>query len=178
MTPGPLLLVAAAGIAAGVVFGYRSPRGGLALTIGGATLALVAAISVLAGGTEWDWQSDFLIGGERLHLRLDAISAMFLALVGVIGGAGATYAHEYWSQKSFPRSAPRGRCWWGILLLSMGALLLASNGLHFLIAWELFALSGYFLITLDRNRPEVRAAGWLYLAASHAGTLCLFAFFT
>ena len=35
----------------------------------------------------------------------------------------------------------------------------------------------YFLITLDRQRREVRAAGWLYLAASHASTLCLFAFF-
>jgi hydrogenase-4 component B len=59
----------------------------------------------------------------------------------------------------------------------MGCVLLCSNGLHFLIAWELFALSGFFLVTLDRERREVRAAGWLYLAASHAGTLCLFAFF-
>jgi hydrogenase-4 component B len=59
----------------------------------------------------------------------------------------------------------------------MGLVLVTSNGLHFLIAWELFALCGYFLITLERERRETRAAGWLYLAASHAGTLCLFAFF-
>jgi hydrogenase-4 component B len=56
-------------------------------------------------------------------------------------------------------------------------VLTVSNGLHFLIAWEAFALSAYFLVTLDRGQPEVRAAGWLYLAASHAGTLALFAFF-
>ena len=62
-------------------------------------------------------------------------------------------------------------------MLSMGLVLTVSNGLHFLIAWELFAVCAYFLITLDRQRREVRAAGWLYLAASHAGTLCLFAFF-
>ena len=62
--------------------------------------------------------------------------------------------------------------------MSMGLVLTVSNGLHFLIAWELFTVSSYFLITLDRQRREVRAAGWLYLAASHAGTLCLFAFFT
>ena len=42
----------------------------------------------------------------------------------------------------------------------------------------MFAVSAYFLITLDRQRSEVRAAGWLYLVASHAATLCLFAFFT
>jgi hydrogenase-4 component B len=32
-------------------------------------------------------------------------------------------------------------------------------------------------VTLDRQRGEVRAAGWLYLAASHVAALCLFAFF-
>ncbi len=63
-------------------------------------------------------------------------------------------------------------------MLSMGLVLTISNGLHFLIAWEAFAICAYFLITLDRERREVRAAGWLYLVASHAGTLALFAFFT
>jgi len=31
---------------------------------------------------------------------------------------------------------------------------------------------------MNRQRPDARAAGWLYLAASHAATLALFAFFT
>jgi hydrogenase-4 component B len=64
------------------------------------------------------------------------------------------------------------------MLVSIGLVLVASNGLHFLIAWELFALSAYFLITLDGRRPEVRRAGWLYLACSHAACMALFAFFT
>jgi hydrogenase-4 component B len=45
------------------------------------------------------------------------------------------------------------------------------------VAWELFSVSAYFLITRERQRSEARSAGWLFLAASHAGTLCLFAFF-
>ena len=60
-------------------------------------------------------------------------------------------------------------------LAAIGMVLLTSNGLHFLIAWEIFAVASYFLITLDRQRMEVRAAGWLYLGASHLATLCLFA---
>ncbi len=95
----------------------------------------------------------------------------------MIGAAGAIYSREYWSDRHYPASAPRGRAWWSALVLSMGTVLTVSNGLHFLIGWELFAVSAYFLITLDRQRREVRAAGWLYLAASHAGTVCLFAFF-
>jgi hydrogenase-4 component B len=41
----------------------------------------------------------------------------------------------------------------------------------------LFTLCAYFLITLERGRGEVRRAGWLYLAASHLASLCLFAVF-
>ena len=63
------------------------------------------------------------------------------------------------------------------MLTSMGLVLLCSNGLHFLIAWELFTLSAYFLITLDRQPRDVRAAGWLYLVVSHVAVLALFAFF-
>ena len=63
-------------------------------------------------------------------------------------------------------------------MLCMALVLLCANGLHFLMAWEAFALSAYFLITLEREQREPRAAGWLYLAASHAGTLGLFAFFS
>ncbi|MCL4179559.1 MAG: NADH-quinone oxidoreductase subunit H [Verrucomicrobia bacterium] len=139
--------------------------------------AMAAGSWVLVTGGVWDWQSPVRIGGEALHLRLDALSALFLVLVAVLGGAGALYAWEYWSDAGHPVSAPRGRFWWSALLLSMGLVLLSSNGLHFLIAWELFALAGFFLITLDSRNPEVRGAGWLYLAASHAGTLMLFAFF-
>ncbi len=177
MTPGLWLLVAALGMTVGLGSARRAPRVWLAATLTSATAALAAAVWVLAGGATWDWRTEFVIGGEKLHLRLDAISAFFLALVAVIGGAGSAYAQEYWPDKMHPRSAPSGRAWWSALLTCMGLVLLCANGLHFLIVWELFTVSAYFLITRERNRREVRRAGWLYLAASHAGTLCLFAFF-
>lgn len=93
-----------------------------------------------------------------LHLRFDAISALFLALVCLVGSVGAVYSREYWSDCAHPVSAPAARKWWSALLLSMGLLLVCSNGLHFLIAWEAFAVCAYFLITLDSRRLAVRAA--------------------
>lgn len=177
MTAGALLLVALGALLVAVCVGRGSSRAWLALTVTGGSAALVAALIVLFGRADWEWRSGFRVGGEALHLRLDGVSALFLALVGVLGSAGAVYAREYWSDDHYPASAPRGRAWWSALLLSMVLVLTASNGLHFLIAWESFAISAYFLITLEGGRPEVRAAGWLYLAASHAGTLALFAFF-
>jgi hydrogenase-4 component B len=129
-------------------------------------------------GAGWEWSSGFLVGGEPLHLRLDGLSAFFLVLLCVVGGAGSVYSRDYWPDKAHPRSARTGRVWWSVMLFSLGGVLLVSNGLHFLIAWEIFTLSAYFLITMNRQRHEVRAAGWLYIGASHAATLALFAFFT
>ncbi len=177
MTLTPLLLFALVALVAGIGLGPRFSRIWLALTVAGTAAGLSAALRVLLGGADWDWRSEFALGGEPVHLRLDGVSALFLVLLCVVGGTGAVYAREYWSDHHYPDSAPRGRAWWSALLLSMGLVLTVSNGLHFLIAWELFAICAYFLITLDREQGEARAAGWLYLAASHAGTLCLFAFF-
>ena len=178
MHTGLLLLVAATAMLTGIGAGWRAPRVWLVANLTGVGAALVAAVMVLGGDAEWLWRSGFAVGGERLYLRLDAISALFLALLCVVGGAATLYAREYWAEHEHPRTARSGREWWSVMLLTLGWVLLSSNGLHFLIGWELFTLAAYFLITLDRQRREVRAAGWLYLGASHAAVLALFAFFT
>ena len=178
MYVGPLLLAAAIGLLISVAGGRRSPRLWLAGTAAASCAALGAAAVVLAGGADWDWRSGYRVGGETLHLRLDALSALFVALLGLVGGLGAVYARGYWPDAAHPRSAGPGRLWWSAMLFSIGLVLLSSNGLHFLVAWEIFTVSSYFLITLDRRRKAVRDAGWLYLGASHVATLCLFAFFS
>src|ERR1035437_4771664 len=178
MTIGAVLAAGACAIILSLMGAFRAPRCWLSALLASTLTALAAAAWVLATGKTWEWRSAFLIGGESVHLRLDGVSALFLALVAGVGGAGAAYSREYWAERAHPVSAQASRWWWSALLLCMGLLLLCSNGLHFLIAWELFALCAYFLITLDAQRREVRSAGWLYFAASHTGTLALFAFFS
>lgn len=106
MTPGSLLLIALAGMLAGLLAAARSPRGWLAATLGGAVAALVAAVWILATGATWNWQPEFPLAGEPIHLRLDGISALFLALLSVLGGAGSLFASEYWPDRQHPASAP------------------------------------------------------------------------
>src|ERR1017187_1611548 len=172
-----LLTISGVRMLASILAGVHAPKLWLAGVLVGAAGGLGAAVVALVTGVIWDWQSTLTIGGEVVHLRLDAVSALFLALLGLIGGAGAVYGREYWTDLAHPRSARSGRVWWSLLVLCLGLVLLTTNGLHFLIAWELFTISAYFLVTLDRQRREVREAGWLYLAASHVAALCLFAFF-
>ncbi len=175
MTPGPLLLFAGLCLASAAA-GLRLGRLWLGLTLAGSGAAMAAALFVLGGAGDWEWRSRFAVAGEPLHLRLDGLSALFLVLMGIVVGAGAACAREFGSGGHGAESGSRGRFWWNMTAMGMGLVLLSSNGLHFLVAWELFAIGGYFLVGLDRGRREARAAAWLYLSASHAGTLCLFAF--
>jgi len=177
MNPGGLLLLATVCLLAATVTGPFWSRGWLALNLLGLAAVLAAALQPLLGAPAWEWSGGFALGGEIPRLRLDAVSGIFLGLLAVVGSAGTIYARDYWSDRHHPVSAPPGRAWWSALVLSMLLVITAANGLHFLIAWEVFAVCGYFLITLEKKRGAVRAAGWLYLAASHAGTLALFAFF-
>lgn len=149
----------------------------LLLTAAGCLGALVAGGLVLVSAAAWRWETGWSIGGETVIFQLDAISSFFLVLMAWVGGLGAVYSMEYWSDRRHPRTARRGRYFWNGMLLTMMGLLTAGNGIHFLIGWESFTICAYFLITLDRQSRSVRSAGWLYLAASHAGTLGLFLFF-
>lgn len=177
-TPGTLLLMAAVATVLALFAARRLPGLWMAASLSAAVAALGASCWVMIGNEVWEWRAPVAVGGEFIHLRLDALSAFFLALVSFVGGAGTAYSRDYWSDARHPASAGPGRAWWNAMLAFMGLLLVSVNGLHFVIAWELFAVSGYFLVTQDRSHPEVRRAGWLYFAASHAGTLCLFGFFT
>jgi hydrogenase-4 component B len=172
-----LLSFSAVGTLAALLVARWTPRLWRILTLAWLGALMTASLAVLTGGDAWEWHPAWGFGGEAIHLRLDALSAFFAALLAAVGGAATVYSSAYWPDAEHPRSAPAGRLWWTVLLGSLAVVLLQSNGLHFLIAWELFTLAAYFLITLDRRAREIREAGWLYLAASHVGTLCLFAFF-
>ena len=177
MSPGTLLLAAASLLVAGALAAWRAPRLWLVATLAATLSGLAAALAILGAGGAWDWRSRFTLGGDVVHLHLDGLSAFFLALLALLAGAATLYSHGYWTSRAHPRSAPLGRAWWDLMLVSMGFVLLAANGLQFLIGWEIFTVSAYFLIALERQRHEARAAGWLYLAASHVSMVCLFAFF-
>jgi hydrogenase-4 component B len=59
----------------------------------------------------------------------------------------------------------------------MALLLVSRNALVFLLGWETMALSAFFLISTEDHRARCRDAGWIYLVATHIGTLSLFALF-
>src|SRR5258706_12279764 len=109
MTPGMLLLLAAVSMAAGAILGPRFMRTWLALTLTGIICSFGAALLPLCGNTEWEWTSVFLVGGEPLHFRLDALNALFLVLLSVAGGGGGGFCPGCVAGPRAPPLSPPGR---------------------------------------------------------------------
>lgn len=118
----------------------------------------------------------FLPWGE-FAVSLDALSAVFLAPIFVLPALGAVYGLEYWKQTKHRDNGHRLGVFYGLLTGSMALVVIARDGVLFLIAWEAMALAAFFAATAEDRKPKVRRAGWVYLIATHTGTVCLLALF-
>ena len=92
------------------------------------------------------------------------------ALAAIYGGQ---YLDAYRGHKSL------GPPWFffNVLVASMVLVVVARNGVLFLVAWEVMSLASYFLVTFEDEDEAVREAGRTYLVATHLGTAFLLAFF-
>ena len=94
MTLGAVLAAGACAILFSLVCSIRAPRCWLFAVLAGTITALAAAAWMLATGEAWEFRSAFLIGGEQVHLRLDGVSALFLALVAVVALTSSVMAAD------------------------------------------------------------------------------------
>jgi formate hydrogenlyase subunit 3/multisubunit Na+/H+ antiporter MnhD subunit len=137
----------------------------------GLALAALAGSSLLAGGTE---RLVLPLGLPDLpfHLRLDPLSSFFLLLLGASSAGVSVFAGGYFRQGE--GTAPGLLCLqYHLFLASMGWVLLADDAYGFMVAWELMALSSYFLVTTQHRIPEIRRAGFIYLLMAHLGAIAI-----
>jgi formate hydrogenlyase subunit 3/multisubunit Na+/H+ antiporter MnhD subunit len=106
------------------------------------------------------------------HLRLDALSAFFLLLLGVAGAAISLFSAGYF--RSGEGTAPGLICLqYHVFLAAMASVLIADDAYCFMVAWETMALASYFLVTTDHRIAEIRRAGFLYLLIAHVGAIAI-----
>ena len=113
----------------------------------------------------------------RVDMALDDLSVIFLIPIFLISALGAVYGLSYWSQREHAGNGRKLRLCWGLLTAGMALVVLARDGVLFLMAWEIMALAAFFLVATEDAEREAREAAWVYLVATHVGTLCLFGFF-
>jgi len=139
----------------------------------GCLSGLIAAGQGLVADTAATFSLPWSMPGGSFSLRLDGLSAFFLLPLFIVGLVGALYGTEYMRKEKVRLHWT----WYNLLLVSMAMVVTAANGLLFLFAWECMSLTSFFLVITEYDLPEVVAAGWTYLLATHLGAACLFAFF-
>lgn len=110
-------------------------------------------------------------------IGVDSLSAFFLVPVFLMGGLGSIYGLGYWSQHNHVKNGRKLQLFWGLLVAGMSLLVISRHAMAFLFGWEVMALSAFFLVATEDHKKECRLAGWIYLIATHIGTLTLFAMF-
>lgn len=141
----------------------------------GVVLAAVPVARVLGGGLPQYVSYGWPVPGGSFSFGMDALSAFFCLPVLLIAPLAIIYGGAYFRHET--RSLGRHWFFFNILSASMLLVLTAYNGLAFLLVWELMALSSFFLVMWDDAEAEVRRAGWIYLIATHIGTVGLLVFF-
>lgn len=147
------------------------------LTLAGCLSGLFAVAQIFISGHQLLLDLPWSVPGGALALRLDALSAAFLIPLFLVVASGAVYGLRYWPQRDNPLNGRKLRLFYGVISGAMILLLSARNGVLFLMGWEAMALAGFFLITTEDQKEDVRRAGFIYLIATHSGTLALFALF-
>ena len=133
----------------------------------------LAVVSLLSLGAPPE-RAVLLIGLPDLpmHLRSDALSTLFLFMLGAASTGISVFAAGYF-RRGHGTSAGLLCLQYHLFLASMGFLLLADDAYAFMVAWETMALSSYFLVTTQHSLPEIRRAGFLYLLIAHVGALSI-----
>ena len=173
---GVLIVVAAwlalglAGIAAlrnfAIVAGVLFPISAL-LSIAMAAIGLAALpgspeVAVLAIG----------LPDLPFHLRLDALSAFFLMLLGVASAGISIFAAGYF--RVGEGTPPGLMCLqYHVFLAAMALVIVADDAYAFMVSWEMMALASFFLVTTNHRIPEIQRAGYLYLLVAHIGAIAI-----
>ncbi len=140
----------------------------------GAAGALVLAVTGVASLGQAPTVAVLPLGLPELpfHLRLDALSAFFLILLGAVAFGISCFGVGYF-QHMEARGLSLLSLLYHVFLASMALVLLADDAYLFMVAWESMALSSYFLVTTDHKVPEIRKAGYLYLLIAHLGAISI-----
>jgi len=105
-------------------------------------------------------------------LTVDKLSAFFIIVINITVFIGFLYARGYLEPYYGSKSALRfsihyfSYIW---LYLSMLMVVMFRDGLSFLIAWEIMALSSFFLVIFDAEDRTILKTGINYLIQMHVG---------
>lgn len=138
----------------------------------GSLLGIFFSVSLFTSGHDLSFfavQSIFPLLSFSFHI--DKLAAFFIFIISLITLFSSIYAFGY--VKHFYKKYNIGDLgfFYHLFILGMLFVVSASNGIFFLVAWEVMSVASYFLVVYDRNNEANLKAGFLYLVMTHIGTV-------
>ena len=149
-----------------------------AATLGG-LIGLATGLGTILSGIGYSIQSQAGIGiaGGVITLHVDALAGLFIATISVVAIAASIYGLGCYAQYLGTYRLGHFGFFYNLFLASMLLVVAANNSILFLFAWELMAISSYFLVIFERHEEKNIEAGTLYILISQLGAGLLFAAF-
>jgi len=139
--------------------------------IAGSLYGLIFSISAIISGSVLSFSFKLpAFPLLALSFHIDLLSEFFIFVISLIALFCSIYGIGY--AKHFYQKYSLGALgfFYNFLLISLFLVVTASNGIFFLIAWEIMSLSSYFLVVYDKNDENNVKAGSLYFIMTYAGT--------
>src|SRR2546426_1567178 len=159
----------------------RYPRcvtlSGVAGTFTASLLGLIPSLRVFLTGSRELLRAAWEVPYGSFYLELDSLSAFFLILIFVLSLVVSIYAGQYLFAFRDKKSLGPPWFFFQLLIAGMAFVVVARNGVLFLVSWEIMSLAAFFLVTFEHEKEKVRDAGWTYLVAAHLGVMFLLALF-
>ncbi|MCX4585750.1 proton-conducting transporter membrane subunit [Streptomyces sp. NBC_01481] len=176
---GAAVAMGGAGAAAGAGLPVRWRIIAAGMCTAGVGVAGGAAGVAVLGGRRWSAELPGLLPLAGVHLEVDALSGLFMAVAGAVVAAVAVYGIGYASGHG-PHGLGSRAAQTVLPLFALSLVLVPAAGSvsTFLVLWELMALASLLLVLAEhRERPSVRTAGVWYAVMTHLGLVLLLAGF-
>ncbi len=132
-------------------------------------LALGVAIVGLSAAGLWGRMQSLGVGP---YFVMTPLRAWFLLVVGLVATMAAWYRLGYRQHHETSTSF-----WLPWFIVSMVAVVLSQTVWVFMTAWELMAITSFFLVITYHDRPGVIKAGFIYLVMSQVSAMAIVAGF-
>jgi hydrogenase-4 component B len=138
-----------------------------------ASVMLAAGGLLLVGNSEFHAELWPVLSLGTMTLAADRLSALFLFVTGLVFLPVAIFSGSYLVKYVGRYSLRYFSLLYFVLFASIVLVLLAGDGLSFLVGWEFVSIASYLLVNFEYERKESPQAAFVMLAMSEAGTIAV-----
>ncbi len=112
---------------------------------------------------------------SSLVLKIDHLSALFLAIIALVSVLVSLYSLKFMNLEDFKEYSLRG--YYPILLLFFAGVMCVvtvTDMFFFFIFWEVMTMASYFMVIFQKREKKNLQAGFKYFFITHVATALLF----